>query len=43
MAATGKPAVILTETLIEQIFGVKTTLINNPVSALPLVVFNTIH
>ena len=43
MAASGKPSTILSETLIEQIFGVKTTLLKNPVSELPLVVFNKNH
>ena len=40
IAAQGKPASILSEMLIEQIFGVKTTLITTPVSNLPLVIFN---
>lgn len=40
LAALGKPSAILTEKLIEDIFGVKTTIINNPVTGSPLVVYN---
>ena len=43
MAASGKPSAILSESLVEHIFGVKTTLIKNPVSELPLVVLNKNH
>lgn len=41
LKALGKPSAILTESLIEQVFGVKTTIISNPVSGQPLVVYNT--
>lgn len=40
VAAHGNPASILTEGLIEDVFGVKTTIINNPVSGNPLVIYN---
>lgn len=37
----GTPKELLTENLIEKIFGVKTTIIQNPVSGQPLVIYNT--
>lgn len=40
VAAHGKPATILTQELIEKVFGVKTTIISNPVSGTPLVIYN---
>ncbi|HEY6062168.1 MAG TPA: heme ABC transporter ATP-binding protein [Chitinophagaceae bacterium] len=40
VAAHGKPSAILTEELIAGVFGVKTTIINNPVSGTPLVIYN---
>ncbi|HEV7782342.1 MAG TPA: heme ABC transporter ATP-binding protein [Chitinophagaceae bacterium] len=40
IAAQGKPLDILTETLIEKVFGVKTTILKNPVSGAPLVIFD---
>lgn len=41
VAAHGKPSFVVTETLVEKVFGVKTTLLTNPVSGTPLVIFNT--
>jgi iron complex transport system ATP-binding protein len=40
LAAQGKPSAILTESLIERVFGIKTTIINNPISGSPLVIYN---
>lgn len=40
LAAMGRPSAILNEELIRQIFGVKTTIVTNPVSGSPLVVYN---
>jgi iron complex transport system ATP-binding protein len=40
VVAHGKPSAILTEGLIEEVFGVKTTIINHPFSGAPLVVYN---
>lgn len=40
VAAQGNPSAILTEELIEGVFGVKTTIIKNPVSGTPLVIYN---
>ena len=40
VAAQGNPSAILTEELIEGVFGVKTTIIKNPVSGNPLVTYN---
>lgn len=40
LVAQGKPSAILTEELIAKVFGVKTTIINNPVSGSPLVIYN---
>lgn len=40
LTAQGKPVDILTEALIQQVFGVKTTIITNPVTGTPLVIFN---
>ncbi|MEO6538078.1 MAG: heme ABC transporter ATP-binding protein [Ferruginibacter sp.] len=39
LVAQGKPGDILTEELLEQVFSVKTTIINNPLTNNPLVVF----
>lgn len=39
LVASGKPSEILSEGLIEKVFGVKTTVIPNPVDGSPLVVF----
>ena len=40
VAAQGKPADVLTEALIKKVFDVTTTIMTNPVSGIPLVVFN---
>jgi len=40
LVAQGKPSAILTEELLAKVFGVKTTIINNPVSGSPLVIYN---
>src|SRR5258705_6236272 len=40
VAAQGNPSAILTEELIAGVFGVKTTIIKNPVSGNPLVIYN---
>ncbi len=40
LAALGKPSSILSEKLIEDIFRVKVTIISNPLSGSPLVVYN---
>lgn len=40
MVSQGKPKEILTETLVENVFAVKTTIINNPVTNNPLLIFN---
>jgi iron complex transport system ATP-binding protein len=40
LVSQGRPKDILTEELIANVFGVKTTIINNPVSGSPLVVYN---
>ena len=39
LVAKGKPAEIVTEMLIKTVFNVKTTIINNPVTNRPLVLF----
>jgi iron complex transport system ATP-binding protein len=39
LAAQGKPKEILTASLIENVFGVRTTIINNPVTNTPLVLY----
>jgi len=41
LVAKGSPAEIITESLLEQVFHVKTTVIQNPVTAKPLVIFDT--
>jgi len=41
LIASGSPSTILTESLIEKTFGVKTTIINNPISGQPLILYNT--
>ena len=40
VAAQGNPSVILNEALLEMVFGVKTTIIKNPVTGSPLVIYN---
>jgi iron complex transport system ATP-binding protein len=40
LVAKGKPKEILTEELIRKVFDVKATIINNPVSGNPLIVYN---
>jgi len=40
LAAHGRPKEILDEALIKKIFDVETTIINNPVTHQPLVIFN---
>ncbi|MEO6611103.1 MAG: heme ABC transporter ATP-binding protein [Chitinophagaceae bacterium] len=40
LVAKGKPKEIVTEDLIRKVFDVKTTIINNPVSGNPLIVYN---
>lgn len=40
IAAQGSTSVILNEKLLEKVFGVKTTIIKNPVTGSPLVVYN---
>jgi iron complex transport system ATP-binding protein len=40
LAAHGSPATVITEELIKDVFGVKTTIISNPVSGSPLVIYN---
>ena len=40
IAAQGRPSAILTQDLIEVVFGVKTTIISNPVTGTPLVVYS---
>ncbi|HMK25501.1 MAG TPA: heme ABC transporter ATP-binding protein [Chitinophagaceae bacterium] len=40
IAAQGNPSAILTEELIAGVFGIKTTIIKNPVSGTPLVIYN---
>lgn len=40
VAAHGSPSAILNEELIENVFGVKTTIIKNPVTGSPLVIYN---
>jgi len=39
LVAQGNPSEIITEHLIEEVFNVKTSIINNPVSNRPLVIF----
>ena len=39
LAAKGKPKEILTASLIEKVFGVRTTIINNPVTNAPLLIY----
>lgn len=39
LAASGTPATIVTEKMIEEVFSIKANIINNPISNLPLVVF----
>lgn len=39
LVASGKPKEILSEELIEKVFGVKTSVINNPVDGSPLVIY----
>jgi iron complex transport system ATP-binding protein len=41
LVAQGNPKEIVTEKLIEEVFNIHTTIINNPVSNMPLVVFNS--
>jgi len=36
----GKPKEILTENIIEQVFNIKTTVIENPVTGKPLIVYS---
>jgi iron complex transport system ATP-binding protein len=40
LVAKGKPKEILTEELIRKVFDVKATIVNNPVSGNPLIVYN---
>ncbi|MEP6713613.1 MAG: heme ABC transporter ATP-binding protein [Ferruginibacter sp.] len=40
LVAQGKPKDILTEDLIEQVFLVKSTIINNPITNKPLIIYN---
>lgn len=40
MIAQGKPKEILTEALVENVFAVQTTIINNPVTNNPLLIYN---
>lgn len=40
LAAQGEPSAVLTETLIENVFGVKTTIVNNPVTGTPLIIYS---
>lgn len=40
VAAQGNPSAILNEALLEKVFGVKTTIIKNPVTGSPLVIYN---
>ncbi|MEP7255634.1 MAG: heme ABC transporter ATP-binding protein [Ferruginibacter sp.] len=42
LVSHGKPKEILNESLIEKIFNVQTTIINNPVTNTPLVVYNRV-
>ena len=36
----GKPKDILTENIIEKVFNIKTTVIDNPVTGKPLIIYN---
>ena len=40
VAAQGNPSAILNEALLQKVFGVKTTIIKNPVTGSPLVIYN---
>jgi iron complex transport system ATP-binding protein len=40
LVASGKPGEVVTATMIEQVFGIKAHIINNPISNKPLVVFS---
>jgi len=40
LLAHGKPAEVLNEALIENVFGIKTKIINNPVTGKPLVIYD---
>jgi len=39
LAAAGKPATVVTEAMIENVFNVEVSIINNPISNAPLIVF----
>ena len=41
VVAYGKPSTILNEELVEKVFGVKTTILDNPVSGTPLVIYHS--
>lgn len=41
LVATGSPANVLSTGLLEKVFGVKTTIIPNPVTGLPLVIYHS--
>jgi len=40
LVAHGKPSAVLSEALIEKVFGVRTTIIKNPVTGAPLVIYS---
>jgi len=40
LIAHGKPSEVLSETLIENVFGVRTTIVKNPVTGAPLVIYS---
>jgi len=43
IAAQGNPAAILTEALVEKVFGVKASILLHPASGTPLVVYNPVQ
>ena len=40
LAAAGKPKELVTEELIQSVFNVKTTIINNPINDQPLIIYS---